>query len=96
MCSCSLKQGIRDGFLAPCKVVKVHIDRDVGGYRPEVGQLDREGEEVECRIYNVNELEIGFNPNPVRTWTGESAPAGTSSLVRQAKRALYRPPTRHS
>ena len=26
----SLKQGIRDGFLAPYKVVKVHIDRNVG------------------------------------------------------------------
>ena len=33
--SYSLKQGIRDGFLAPYKVVRVHIDRDVGGYRPE-------------------------------------------------------------
>ena len=38
----SLKQGIEDGFLAPYKVVKVHIDRDVEGYRPEKGQLDRE------------------------------------------------------
>ena len=47
--SYSLKQGIRDGFLAPYKVVKVHIDRDVEGYRPEKGQLDREGEEVEDR-----------------------------------------------
>ena len=27
----SLKQGIRDGFLAPYKVVRVHIDRDVEG-----------------------------------------------------------------
>src|SRR5690606_14405944 len=33
--SYSLKQGIRDGLLAPYKVVKVHIDRDVEGYRPE-------------------------------------------------------------
>ena len=41
----SLKQGIRDGFLAPYKVVKVHIDRDVEGYRPEKGQLDRAGNE---------------------------------------------------
>jgi type I restriction enzyme R subunit len=32
--SYSLKQGIRDGFLAPYKVVKIHIDRDVEGYRP--------------------------------------------------------------
>jgi type I restriction enzyme R subunit len=53
----SLKQGIRDGFLAPYKVVKVHIDRDVEGYRPEKGQLDREGEEVEDRIYNVKDFD---------------------------------------
>ena len=30
----SLKQGVRDGFLAPYKMVKVHIDRDVQGYGP--------------------------------------------------------------
>ena len=55
--SYSLKQGIRDGFLAPYKVVKVHIDRDVAGYRPEKGQLDREGEEVEDRIYNIKDFD---------------------------------------
>jgi type I restriction enzyme R subunit len=53
----SLKQGIRDGFLAPYKVVKVHIDRDVEGYRPERGQLDRDGEEVEDRIYNTKDFD---------------------------------------
>lgn len=55
--SYSLKQGIRDGFLAPYKVVKVHIDRDVEGYRPEKGQLDREGEEVEDRLYNTKDYD---------------------------------------
>ncbi len=55
--SYSLKEGIRDGFLAPYKVVKVHIDRDVQGYRPEKGQLDREGEEVEDRLYNVKDFD---------------------------------------
>jgi type I restriction enzyme, R subunit len=55
--SYSLKQGIRDGFLAPYKVVKVHIDRDVEGYRPEKGQLDREGQEVEDRIYNTKDFD---------------------------------------
>ncbi len=34
----SLRQGINDGFLAPHKVIKVHIDRDVEGYRPELGK----------------------------------------------------------
>lgn len=55
--SYSLKQGIRDGFLAPYKVVKVHIDRDVEGYRPEKGQLDRDGDDVEDRIYNIKDFD---------------------------------------
>ena len=52
-----LKQGIRDGFLAPYKVVKVHIDRDIEGYRPEKGKLDRDGEEVEDRVYNTTDFD---------------------------------------
>lgn len=55
--SYSLKQGIADGFLAPYKVVKVHIDRDVEGYRPEKGQRDRDGEEIEDRIYNAKDFD---------------------------------------
>src|SRR5271156_116340 len=53
----SLKQGISDGLLAPYKVIKVHIDRDVEGYRPELGQLDRDGNEVEDRIYNAKDFD---------------------------------------
>jgi type I restriction enzyme, R subunit len=55
--SYSLKQGIRDGFLAPYKVVKVHIDRDVEGYRPEKGALDRDGEEIDDRLYNQKDFD---------------------------------------
>ena len=55
--SYSLKQGIHDGFLAPYKVVKVHIDRDVEGYRPEKGKVDRVGEKVENRLYNVTDFD---------------------------------------
>ena len=55
--SYSLKQGIQDGFLAPYKVIKVHIDRDIEGYRPEPGKLDREGREVEDRIYNQKDFD---------------------------------------
>lgn len=55
--SYTLKQGIRDGFLAPYKVIKVHIDRDIQGYRPEKGQLDRDGEEIEDRIYNSKDFD---------------------------------------
>ena len=52
-----MRQGIHDGFLAPYKVVKVHIDRDIEGYRPERGTLDREGEPVEDRIYNQKDFD---------------------------------------
>jgi type I restriction enzyme, R subunit len=55
--SYSLKQGIRDGFLAPYKVIKVHISVDVEGYRPESGKLDTEGVEVEDRLYNVKDFD---------------------------------------
>jgi type I restriction enzyme, R subunit len=55
--SYSLKEGIRDGFLAPYKVIKVHIDVDVEGYRPEKGKVDREGNEVEDRIYNQKDYD---------------------------------------
>jgi type I restriction enzyme R subunit len=55
--SYSLKQGIRDGFLAPYKVIKVHIDVDIEGYRPEAGTLDRDGNEVEDRIYNQKDFD---------------------------------------
>ena len=53
----SLRQGISDGFLAPYKVIKVHIDRDVEGYRPEKGQRDRDGIEVDDRVYNTRDFD---------------------------------------
>ena len=53
----SLKQGIRDGFLAPYKVIKVHINVDVEGYRPERGKRDRDGHEVEDRLYDQKDFD---------------------------------------
>jgi len=55
--SYSLRQGIQDGFLAPYKVVKVHVDVDIDGYRPEPGKTDRDGEEVEDRLYNTKDFD---------------------------------------
>ena len=40
----SLKQGIEDGFLAPYKVIRLNLDIDIDGWRPEEGQLDRYGQ----------------------------------------------------
>ncbi len=48
----SLKEGINDGFLAPYKVVRIDIDKDLTGWRPEAGQRDSYGVEIEDRIYN--------------------------------------------
>ena len=47
----SLRQGIDDGFLAPYKVIRVVLDRDVEGYRPEEGTIDIYGNEVPDEIY---------------------------------------------
>ena len=53
----SLKQGINDGFLAPYKVIKVHIDKDVEGYRPTLGETDKYGYEIEDRLYNQKDFD---------------------------------------
>ncbi|MBA4372006.1 MAG: restriction endonuclease [Thermodesulfovibrio sp.] len=53
----SLREGIRDGFLAPYKVVKVHLDVDIEGYRPSRGETDKYGNEIEDRIYNQKDFD---------------------------------------
>ena len=53
----SLKQGIEDGFLAPYKVVRIDFDKDLQGYRPEKGKLDKHGHMVEDRIYNQKDFD---------------------------------------
>jgi type I restriction enzyme R subunit len=53
----SLRQGISDGFLAPYKVVRIGIDKDLDGWRPERGQTDRYGHEIEDRQYNDSDFD---------------------------------------
>ena len=53
----SLKQGIADGFLAPYKVVKIDIDKDVEGWTPPPGMKDDLGNEVESRTYNQVDMD---------------------------------------
>ena len=53
----SLKQGINDGFLAPYKVIRIGLDKDLVGYRPEAGKLDDNGYEIEDREYNVKDFD---------------------------------------
>jgi type I restriction enzyme R subunit len=53
----SLKQGIEDGFLAPYKVIRIDIDRDLQGWRPSTGQMDKSGQLIEDRIYNQIDMD---------------------------------------
>ena len=53
----SLKQGIRDGFLAPYKVVRISLDKDVEGWRPYRGQIDVNGQLIEDREYVLTDFD---------------------------------------
>ncbi|MEW8513309.1 MAG: EcoAI/FtnUII family type I restriction enzme subunit R, partial [Candidatus Thiodiazotropha sp.] len=53
----SLKQGIEDGFLAPYKVVRIDIDKDVLGWVPPPGMKDDLGQEIEHREYNQQDMD---------------------------------------
>jgi type I restriction enzyme R subunit len=53
----SLKEGIDDGFLAPYKVIRVATDVDTFGYRPEEGEIDDEGNEIEDREYTTKDID---------------------------------------
>ncbi|RMO22557.1 Type I restriction-modification system restriction subunit [Pseudomonas savastanoi pv. phaseolicola] len=53
----SLKQGIQDGFLAPYKVLRVGLNVDLEGWRPEAGKTDKSGRLVDDRIYNRKDYD---------------------------------------
>jgi len=53
----SLKQGISDGFLAPYKVLRVGLNVDLEGWRPEKGKTDKQGLQIDDRIYNRKDFD---------------------------------------
>lgn len=53
----TLKQGIEDGFLAPYKVIRIDIDKDVLGWIPPAGMVDDLGNPVEQREYNRADMD---------------------------------------
>lgn len=53
----SLKQGIDDGYLAPYKVVRIGFDKDLDGWRPEDGKLDKHGQLIEDREYGETDFD---------------------------------------
>lgn len=53
----SLQQGIKDGFLAPYKVITYEFDVDRDGYIPEKGEKDIFGKPLELRVYEQKEFD---------------------------------------
>jgi type I restriction enzyme R subunit len=78
----SLRQGIADGFLAPYKVVRIGIDKDLDGWRPEDGQTDRHGQLIEDREYNVND----YDKNLILTKRTELVAGKVSEFLKSTNR----------
>ncbi|MDQ1251240.1 MAG: type restriction enzyme subunit [Euryarchaeota archaeon] len=53
----SLRQGIEDGFLAPYRVIRIDLDKDLLGWRPEKNKVDKYGKLIEDRIYNQKDFD---------------------------------------
>ena len=53
----SLKQGIDDGFLAPYRVIRIGLNVDLEGWRPESGKKDKEGNLVKDDVYNRKDFD---------------------------------------
>ena len=52
----SLKQGIEDGFLAPYKVVRIDIDKDLEGWQPAPGELDKYHQLIDDKLYTQKDI----------------------------------------
>ena len=52
-----LKQGIEDGFLAPYKVVRYYLDKDLEGWTPPEGMTDDLGQDIQQRTYNQKDMD---------------------------------------
>lgn len=78
----SLRQGISDGFLAPYKVVRIGLDKDLDGWRPEKGKLDKYGNEIEDREYN----ERDFDRNLILEKRAETVAAKITAFLKATDR----------
>ncbi len=78
----SLRQGISDGFLAPYKVVRIGLDKDILGWRPELGQVDKYGQLIEDREYNLRD----FDKNLILERRTELVAAKISQFLRTTHR----------
>lgn len=53
----SLKKGIDDGFLAPYKVIRIGLNIDLLGYRPEAGKTDKDGNILPDEEYEIKDFD---------------------------------------
>lgn len=53
----SLRDGIRDGYLAPYRVRRVALSPDVEGWEPGPGERDRFGREIPDDLYETRDFE---------------------------------------
>jgi type I restriction enzyme R subunit len=75
----SLKQGIEDGFLAPYKVIRIELDKDIQGWRPRAGQHDLQG-------YKIPEEDY-YGPDFDRTLVIEERTQLVAHLITEHLRA---------
>jgi type I restriction enzyme, R subunit len=78
----SLKQGIDDGYLAPYKVVRIGLDKDLDGWRPENGQTDKYGQVIEDREYN----DLDFDRNLILEKRTELVAAKITQFLKENDR----------
>jgi type I restriction enzyme, R subunit len=78
----SLKQGISDGFLAPYKVIRIGLDKDLDGWRPEIGKTDKYGQLIEDREYN----DLDFDRNLILEKRTELVAAKVTEFLRATDR----------
>ncbi|HWB02774.1 MAG TPA: DEAD/DEAH box helicase family protein [Verrucomicrobiales bacterium] len=78
----SLRQGIADGFLAPYKVIRIGLDKDLDGWRPHLGQTDKYGQMIEDREYDRRD----FDKNLILTKRTELVAAKVTEFLKATDR----------
>ena len=92
----SLKRGIDDGFLAPYKVVRIDLDRDLQGWRPEAGKRDKHGRAIEDRLYNQRDFDRALVLEQRTTLVARKVTEYLKGVNRYAKTILFCEDTDHA